>query len=47
MRIIFTAADGGKCFKLISDRNLNKFRSKYPDLEILGQNLIPYYYGNK
>jgi len=44
MRVIFKAKDGGKCSILISNRNLNKLRSKYSDLIILDQDLIPYHY---
>jgi len=47
MRIKFTGSDGGICVNLISDKNLNAMILKHPDLVILEQNSIPYYYNNK
>lgn len=42
MKIRFTTKDGCKGVNYICDHNLEKYKKKYPDLEILENSLIPY-----
>jgi len=40
MKIRFTTKDGCKGVNFICDKNLEKFKKKYPDLEILESNYL-------
>ena len=35
MKVIFTAKDGGKNFKLINKKNFEKMKKKYPDIKVI------------
>ena len=44
MKVIFTAKDGGKNFKLINPANLAKLKKKYPDLVVLEKTKYEFLY---